>query len=472
MRHVVSRLAKIPAHLRLLKTDPERFFRNWRHTRDPAAYRREMLEIERVIEPSIRIDTALVDHPTLNIMLPNITQLKTGGPNTAVQIAYQIASAGIPVRLVSMNASEVIEPDWLWTHLRTLVGSDVKFTNLSLGHCGAAEKPLRIGANDMFLATYWTTARAIACCLEHTNIKEFFYLIQDFEPAFFPWSSNYALALDTYGMNFRAIINEKSLADYFCRTGTGRFADPTFIDRCTVFQPAVDRRFFYNEPAQKPRPRRLLVYARPGRNLRGICYESLCLAAAHSVFDSNWEFLSIGGTGLAELELANNKSLRPAPWMSFIDYAGLMRSSDILLCLMLSPHTSYPTLEMVASGGITVTNTFATKTQETFQALSPNFIVARPDPQSIAASLIEAAQRVTTGYDRDAPLALPQDWHKALEHTTAEISEIFRSCTDQAAPAATPPAPPASGGGRNWSGSASADDPHTAGVHTLPGVPR
>ena len=400
-----------------------------RHTRDPAGYLREKMDIERVAAPHVRLDSDLAERPHLNVMLPSISHLMTGGPNTAINLAYQVAATGIPVRLIAVEDAAVPDPDWFWEHLRVLVGTDARLPHLTLGSCGDARAALPIGVNDMFLATYWTTAYAARHCVEQTNVKEFFYLIQDFEPAFFPWSSNYALALETYDMNFRAIINEATLAAYFCRSGTGRFADPGFIGTGSVFQPAVDRRYFHDEGRDVSRPRRLLVYARPGRNLRGIGYDSLCLATENAAFDGDWEFLSIGGTGLPVLDLGGNKCLRPAPWMGFADYAKLLRSSDILLCLMLSPHTSYPTLEMVACGGITVTNTFATKTREALLAISPNFVVGKPEVRAIAGCLIEAAERVHAGYDRDAAFALPRDWESALGDTTAKIADVFGQAT-------------------------------------------
>ena len=61
------------------------------------------------------------------------------------------------------------------------------------------------GANDLFLATYFTPAHYIKHILPSSNRQSFVYLIQDYEPAFFEWSSNYAWALETYGMNFRAM---------------------------------------------------------------------------------------------------------------------------------------------------------------------------------------------------------------------------------------------------------------------------
>jgi O-antigen biosynthesis protein len=117
--------------------------------------------------------------------------------------------------------------------------------------------------------------------------------------------------------------------------------------------------------------------------------------------------------------------LRNAPWLDYAGYADLLRNADILLCLMLSPHTSYPVLEMAACGGLVVTNSFACKTADRLRRISPNIIAARPTIEGIAASLVEAAQQVTAGYDRFAPLDLPGSWEASLGNVAKAVSEWF-----------------------------------------------
>ena len=87
-----------------------------------------------------------------------------------------------------------------------------------------------------------------------------------------PQHQLYALALETYAMDFWPVVNEGLLAEYFFEHRVGRFAEPGFRGRVTIFEPAIERRVFH--PPQRPegrRPRRLLFYARPSnhRNLFG-----------------------------------------------------------------------------------------------------------------------------------------------------------------------------------------------------------
>ena len=84
----------------------------------------------------------------------------------------------------------------------------------------------------------------------------------------------------------------------------------------------------------------------------------------------------------------------PAPWLDLAGYAEQMRESDILLSLMLSPHPSYPPLEMAACGGLAVTTTFANKTPEALAELSANIIGVAPTLEDVAAGLEAAVARL------------------------------------------------------------------------------
>jgi hypothetical protein len=176
-----------------------------------------------------------------------------------------------------------------------------------------------------------------------------------------------------------------------------------------------------------------LFYARPTnpRNMLGIGVDALRAAAAHPAFAGReWEFLAIGSRGsLPPLDIAPGRRLLPAPWADYRGYAAQLREADILLCPMLSPHTSYPVLEMAAAGGLAVTNSFATKTAAALRAISDNIVAAPPTREGFEAALIEAAERVAAGRDRSAVLNLPADWGAALDGTAARMAEAFRAET-------------------------------------------
>jgi hypothetical protein len=256
----------------------------------------------------------------------------------------------------------------------------------------------------------------------------FFYFVQDFEPGFYAWSSNYALALESYEMNFRAVINERFLAQHLVQQCVGRFAAPGFLDQdCYVFEPAVDRRVFHPpvEPG-KGDLRTLVFYARPtnARNMVGLGVQALRDAIASGVFGPEWCFMAIGARGsLPTINLGKDHKLYPAAWHSYEDYANALRSAEILLCPMLSPHSSYPVLEMAACGGRVVTNSYGPKTAAALRGLSPLIDAAPPTVEGIAAALAEAVAAGPPSPRTDR-LALASKWDEVLKPVASWIASF------------------------------------------------
>jgi hypothetical protein len=424
--------AKIVRHLRLLRDDPERFAANLLQFTNPQRFQEKLIDITTASPLHVRFDLALDARPTLNVLQPVLSsESMTGGPNTIVNFAFHIAQNGMPVRVVTTRPGVRTDPVWFRQHLAQLVGEAPVPKGFEAVSAADPSAPLAIGRNDIFMATHWTTAQQVKYQLQQMNLRKFVYLIQDFEPGFHQWSNNYALSLETYDLDFLPVFNEKLLADYFAEVAVGRFTDPEFVRANLVFEPAVDRAVF--SPAAQPHTgrRRLLFYARPTnhRNLFGLGLHALRSAVAHPAF-AGWEFQAIGSRGsLPNMELGGGCMLRNAPWLDYAGYADLLRGADILLCPMLSPHTSYPVLEMAACGGLVVTNSFACKTAERLKAISPNIMAARPTIEGIAATLIDAAERIAAGYGRFAPLDLPGSWEESLGGVAKAVSQWCREVT-------------------------------------------
>jgi O-antigen biosynthesis protein len=445
-RLLVALPRKIGPQSRLLFRDPKRFIENLNDLIHPDWLQQKMLGLEEMRPMHVRIDGGNAATPHLNVLLPALGQRLTGGPNTAINIAIRVAEAGIPVRLLMTDGGIPADTNALWRHIASITGQGQARPNITFGSTTDPASPAALGARDVFLATYWTTAFRLKSVLPSMKVREFIYLIQDFEPGLYPWSSRYAQALETYSMQFRALINERFLADHMTENRIGRFADPGFISRCSVFEPAVDRRLFYSIETTGS-PRQLLFYARPSefRNLYGIGFEALRAATNHPLFaHANWRFVAIGssesrgksgtfGTALGgRLPLSGAQFLYAAPWLTYEDYARTIRESDILLSLMLSPHTSYPVLEMAACGKIAVTNTFGSKTEERLTAISTNIIAVSPTVEAIRDGLISAAARLASGSTASPDIALPSDWHTTLRDTVVATREMFREAVQAA----------------------------------------
>ena len=411
--------AKVGRHLRLLRDDPEMFGRNLLQVTDPARFEAGLIDI--MDQPTLHVQVAPGLPAALNVLQPILSpNSMTGGPNTIVLLAALVAEAGVPVRIVTSRTGHRTEPAWFAGHVASLLGRAAP-PSLSVVSGSEPGNPAVVGQDDLWLATHWTTAQAVRPVLERMRRPWFLYLVQDFEPGFYAWSSNYALALETYGLPHRAAINEAFLADHLRTQGPGLYADPAFLDqRCVVFEPAVDRRVFHPPGPPQPgavpaRPRRLLFYARPtnARNMLGLGLQALRAAIAAGAFPGAWEFVSIGGRGSVPVfDLGGGHALRPAPWASYGGYGDALRGADILLCPMLSPHTSYPVLEMAACGGTVVTNIYGPKTAAALAALSPDIIGVAPTLSGFVEGLQRAAE--FCGGPRHDRLTLAANWDAVL----------------------------------------------------------
>jgi O-antigen biosynthesis protein len=355
--------------------------------------------------------------PCLNVLLPALAlRYMSGGPNTAVALACRLAAQGVRVRFISTDKPLEGDPAEFWEHTRLLAQLPSLPSGLELADAYNRSRGLPIGENDVFLATAWWTAQMAKYAVRQTRRSKFLYLIQDYEPLLHAASTPHALAEETYALDHLPIVNTSLLRDFLVSRKIGRFGEEAFARHALVFEPALDRRLFRPRDTGRPPGRqRLLFYARPTNGLRNLFemgVAALQKSVADGLFDpSHWEFIGMGEV-FSPVPLGPGAVLMPAPWLDLEGYARQMRESDLLLSLMLSPHPSYPPLEMAASGGLAVTTAFANKTAERLASLSTNIIAVEPTIEGIADGLAQAAVRLADGEARrrGAAISLPTDW--------------------------------------------------------------
>ena len=379
-----------------------------------------------VMGPTPRHDPARDGDPRVVVLLPHLNvDRMSGGPNTVFQVTARLLRAGIKLRYAATTGPLAPDVAGLRDHMQRVTGVEAGLDDVDFVDASVRGAALDVGAEDVLIATWWRTAQMANACLQHVRAREFIYFIQDFEPGFYPWSTRSALAEATYNMPVRALINEPFLRTYLRQARTGRFASDTLPAQ--TFMPAVERAVFARHERSAATPRRLVFYARPRnpRNLFEMGLRVLRDAAAAGVFDGEpWEFLAIGQE-LPDLPLSPRHVLRYQPWLRYEDYGALLGSSDVLLSLMLSPHTSYPPLEMAAGGGLVVTNTYGPKTAAALAAISPAIHAAAPEVEPLVDELRRAVAAVST--PRSSPrLALPATWDEALTDALPWLVEQVR----------------------------------------------
>ena len=375
-----------------------------------------------------------LSEPHLNVLLPGIAMgSMSGGPNTIYNLCYRLAALGVPVRFVSTGVPLASDLEPIWQHLQSLSGVAKRLPNVSIVDASDRGRSVAIGENDVFLATAWWTAQMVKYALPLVRSERFIYVIQDYEAVLTEHSTAHALTMETYGLDYLPLLNHQFLADYMRQYRVGRFADAEFADRAMVMHPAIDRTKFYSELGEREGPRRLLFYARPQtgkRNLFELGIAALQYAISVGGFgEGEWEFLAMGDA-IAPVGLGGGHVLKPAPWCNFDDYAAQMRSADVLLSLMLSPHPSYPPLEMAACGGLVVTNCYANKTQEQFDLISANIKAPDATIEGIGKALAEASHQAADLEARRRGVSLPEppSWEDALEPVLPWLRQAFHDC--------------------------------------------
>jgi len=371
--------------------------------------------------------------PRLTMVLPSINpEHYFGGVHTAVELYREMYRKFPASRLVILDSPPrpealAILPD------HSLVASD-EASNVQrqiVPYSDRYNKTLPVAAGDQWLATAWWTAYAaqrLAAWQAHEfgALDRIAYLIQDYEPGFYPWSSQYALALSTYRVDRDiAVFNTGLLSDYFCAQG---FA----YRRSFVFEPALNpvmRPALEAMRASKsPRNRRIVVYARPStpRNAFELLCEGLRMWGRQDPAAQSWELLAPGEL-TQDIDLGPFR-LRAVGKLGIEEYANLLCTSAIGVSFMISPHPSYPPLEMAAFGMTVVTNGFANKN---LSLISPNIrSLAVLSPEELAAAL---SQECAAWEDRAMqPEALAPPGHAflssdGLKAVAVRVGEVLLS---------------------------------------------
>ena len=348
------------------------------------------------------LETRVIDaEPTLNVLLPSFSRFRfTGGPNTILGLTGRLAARGTPVRYVCLTDPPPDDLGYFWAHLVNLIGSVPRCVSVSHGTPGG--EPVSVGPNDVWMATWWPSAYVAA-----SRGKPFIYFIQDAEAEFIDDPVTRARAAATLNFDYRAIINQQVVADHLGISGA-------------VFEPAVDHELFHPEPKLT----RLVFYARPNRprNLYAIGLKALKLAAERGMLDG-WDVLSVGAK-VNDIELTPTVTMTNIPWQPLGRYASMLRQTDVALSLQLSPHTSYPPLEMSACGGVAITNAYGAKTANRIMEYAPRSIVVNPTVLGV----LDGIERAVAGERRDQPTrgCTHGSWNEAFAGVLPKVEDMFK----------------------------------------------
>jgi len=329
----------------------------------------ELHPYARVVKESRPIATypSRNERPRLNLIVPTVNPQQTfGGVATALKLYSQWSELLGPEydrRIIVTDAD--IEPetytifaDYAALPFAQSVDQEARVIIDANEREGGR---LDLRARDLFVATAWWTVD-LARSFEHDRSRfaggklPFVYIIQDHEPNFYGWSTKSSMANATYhhGDETIAVINSEELYAHMARTHNFRdmFCLPYEIN------PQIAQRL-----APRPRERKIIVYGRPAvaRNAFELICEALKIWQQRDpIRASRWKILFLGESFQDALAYpVQNVSVEGK--VSLEAYANHLNTAAVGVSLMMSPHPSYPPLEMAEAGLATITNAFSGK---------------------------------------------------------------------------------------------------------------
>lgn len=267
----------------------------------------------------------------VNWFIPDIDMPFFGGLNTAFRMAAKMTrDHGVRHRFVVLAAPN---EDFFRT---ALVAAFPELADVEVVHYDGTDESIeRIPPADASVATLWLTASHLVKAPDHGRK---FYLMQDYEPAFYPASSMFAMAEETYRLGLYGICNTASMHRIYTESYGGR---------AMGFVPAVDRSIFHPHGRREKSPDEpvtIFAYARDHfRNCWELVYAALSeikrrhgdrvriIAAGARYLPADVEFLDLG-------------------LMDYRATGALYRETDIGVTMQISRHPSYLPLELMASG--------------------------------------------------------------------------------------------------------------------------
>lgn len=310
----------------------------------------------------------------INLLVPSVDRRHVfGGISTAMQFFEELQKqrncyARIIVLDAMIEQKTAVIPDGY------TVVSDDQDDEMPLQMLSVADrygKTFPVWENDVFVATSWWSAYIIASVIRwqskvyDSKLRSLVYFIQDYEPGFYPWSSRYLMADSTYRLDIPtlAVINTSILKNYF-------EANHYSFTKVWGFEPKINsslRPFLPLNGQEIPKKKQILVYGRPSvaRNAFELLVYALKIWVGNRSDVEEWTLISAGEKH-EDVDLGRGAILHSVGKLSLEDYATMMLDSYAGISLMVSPHPSYPPLEMAAFGVRTITNRYANKNLSSF----------------------------------------------------------------------------------------------------------
>ena len=379
----------------------------------------------------IKYKRSLLKGKRLTLVLPFLSQQHIfGGTATALRVFDRLRSDYDQCRIVIVDESElrIRANDYYsaWPIFNDM-NEDIATPHIvAVGR--HTDTSVFIAEGDKFLATIWYTAYYAFKWIDWQNVafgslinnRKITYLIQDYEPGFYSYSARFALAESTYQRSEQtdAIINSKELADYF------KGCDYKF-NSVFVLQPRLNPvlNTLRNKVDFFEKKKIILIYGRPStdRNAFSLIVSALELFSKSYSLSNEWTICCVGEQ-FESFVIGRGLLVKSLGKLSIEEYSEYLMISAIGISLMISPHPSYPPLEMAAHGVRTVTNKFANKNLENIS----NYIksLTNLNPETIASYIALEAENFDANKSLGTVNKANIDWNSDFLDERNELHEF------------------------------------------------
>lgn len=366
------------------------------------------------------IETVIIDESVkrLNLVTDTIdSHSLLGGVATALIVATEFANRyDYELRIITRNSDvsptnyyKIIEISGISPACKVSFYSDFE------RHQKAVDYKLEISKDDIFFATSWWSAKAIS---ETTIRKRFFYIIQEVETFFYNFGGEHLLCSQMMqDDDIDYIVNSKYLYDYF------RQYEKHIVEHGCYFEPAFPESLYKKNTFTPKAKYKLFFYARPNnpRNLYSVGVYLLNRAVERGILDTDeWEVYCVGQNAPV-LEFSNGARSNNLGQLSWTEYAEFLTDIDLGLCLMYTPHPSYPPFDVACSGGVVLTNKMMNKVSFDY---CKNVIMADLDEDSFMEAFAESIALAKNMEERKKNYeanTICRSWHDTLKQTIEDM---------------------------------------------------
>jgi glycosyltransferase involved in cell wall biosynthesis len=300
---------------------------------------------------------------------------------------------------------------------KKMLRKDLEMNFPSLVNCQfshySSQKPLALESFDIAVATLWTTAFDLATA-EGDLLRV--YLVQDYEPDFYPAGTLKILAHHSYQLGLKMICNTEGLSQTLAlKHITSEY-----------FNPGIEREIFHAKGRSYATtgPVRIFFYMRPGHHRNCFEINLYLIKNLKNKYGSKVEIV-IAGAEFNFVDYGIDNLVKYVGMVPYRDNGEMYRTIDIGVSLMSSSHPSYPPLEMMASGVAVVTN-FNPETKWIFEKLPCEFAFGSPQNLlTVISKLIEnPSLRIDMGKGAaEKVVEILPDWKTVSQNFTRLILE-------------------------------------------------